>query len=102
MLQTDVRKLSEWLHRQAGALHDILSRTDRLLQANRAFRDWLREPWADAVRFAALDGPTAVVYASDAATATLLRFRAPAITAWVREHWNPGCTDLQIKVQPET
>jgi hypothetical protein len=99
---TPVRKLSDWLHRQAGALHEILSRTDRLVQVNRAFRDWLREPWSDAVRFARLDGAVAVVYARDAATATLLRFRAPAITAWVREHWNAGCTDLQIKVQPDT
>jgi hypothetical protein len=101
-MPTDTPKLSDWLRRQSGALHKIFSRTDRLVQANRAFRDWLREPWAGAARFAALDGPTAVVYASDAATATLLRFRAPAIVAWVREHWNPACTDLQIKVQPET
>jgi hypothetical protein len=101
-MPSDTPKLSDWLRRQSGALQKIFSRTDRLLQANRAFRDWLREPWAAAARFAALDGPTAVVYASDAATATLLRFRAPAIVAWVQKHWNPACTDLQIKVQPET
>lgn len=101
-MPSDTRKLSDWLHRQSGALHDVLSRTDHLLQVNRAFHDWLREPWSATVRIAAIDGPTAVIYASDAATATLVRFRAPAITAWVREHWNPACTDLQIKVQPET
>lgn len=97
-----VRKLSDWLHRQAGALQQILSRTDHLIQVNRAFRDWLREPWSATVRIASIDGPSTVIYAGDAATATLVRFRAPAITAWVREHWNPACTDLQIKVQPDT
>ena len=101
-MPTDVRKLSDWLRRQSGALQDVLSRTDQLVQVNRAFHDWLREPWVDTVRIAALDGATAVVYASDAATATLLRFRAPTIVAWIREHWNPDCTDLQIKVQPDT
>jgi hypothetical protein len=97
-----VPKLSDWLHRQTGTLREILSHTDQLVQVNRAFRDWLREPWSDAVRIAAIEGPTAAIYARDAATATLLRFRAPAITAWVRQHWNPACTDLQIKVQPDT
>ncbi|MGH8629561.1 MAG: hypothetical protein ACREU7_02180 [Burkholderiales bacterium] len=101
-MPTDARKLSDWLHRHSGALQEVLSNTDQLVQVNRAFRDWLREPWADAVHIAALDGDTAVVYASDAAAATLLRFRAPAIVAFVREHWNPACTDLQIKVQPDT
>lgn len=101
-MPSDARKLSDWLHRQPGALQDVLAHTDQLVQVNRAFRDWLREPWADAVRIAALDGSTAVVYARDAASATLLRFRAPAVIALVRERWNPGCTDLQIKVQPDT
>ena len=101
-MPSDVRKLSDWLHRQSGTLREILSHTDQLVQVNRAFRDWLREPWADTVRFAAFDGTCAVLYASNAATATHLRFRAAAITAWVREHWNPACTDLQISVQPET
>lgn len=101
-MPSDARKLSDWLHRQSGALQDVLAHTEQLIQVNRAFRDWLREPWSAAVRFASLDGTTAVIYASDAATATLLRFRAPAIIAWVRERWNPACTDLQIKVQPDT
>jgi len=101
-MPSDTRKLSDWLHRQPGALHDVLSHTDQLLQINRAFQDWLQEPWAGAVRIASIDGSSTVVFTSDAATATLVRFRAPAITAWVREHWNPACTDLQIKVQPET
>ena len=101
-MPSDARKLSDWLHRQSGALQEILSRTDHLVQVNRAFRDWLREPWSDSIRIASFDGETVVVYASDAPTATLLRFRAPAVVAYVREHWNPACTKLQIKVQPET
>jgi len=80
----------------------VLAHTEHLVQLNRASRDWLREPWAAAVRFASLDGSTAVIYVRDAATATLLRFRAPAIIALVRERWNPACTDLQISVQPDT
>jgi len=101
-MPSDARKLSDWLHRQSGALQKILSRTDQLAQLNRAFRDWLREPWADAARIVTLDDATVVVYASNAATATLLRFRGTAIIAWLREHGNPACTDLQIKVQPDT
>jgi len=101
-MPSDARKLSDWLHRQSGALQEILSHTEQLVQVNRAFREWLREPWADAVRIAALDGDTAVVYATNAAAATLLRFRAPAVVALVQKRWNPACTSLQIKVQPET
>ncbi len=101
-MPSDARKLSDWLHRQSGALQEILSRTDHLVQVNRAFRDWLREPWSDAVRIAAFDDTTVVVYARDAATATLLRFRAPTVVAYVCEHLNPACTKLQINVQPET
>lgn len=101
-MPSDARKLSDWLHRQSGALQEILSRTDHLVQVNRAFRDWLREPWAESVRIASCDDDTVVVYARDAATATLLRFRAPAVVAYAREHLNPACTKLQIKVQPET
>ncbi len=101
-MPTDARKLSDWLHRQSGALQEVLSHTDQLAQVNRAFREWLREPWADTVRIATLDGETTVIYVSDATAATLLRFRAPAIIAFVREHWNPACADLQIKVQPDT
>ena len=100
-MPSDARKLSDWLHR-SGALQEILSQTEQLVQVNRAFHDWLREPWAEAVRIVALDGDTAVVYAANAAAATLLRFRAPAVVALVQERWNPGCTSLQIKVQPET
>lgn len=101
-MPSDARKLSDWLHRQSGALQKVFSQTDRLTHLNRAFRDWLREPWADAVRISTLDDPTVVVFASNAATATLLRFRAEAIVAWLREHGNPACTNLQIKVQPDT
>ena len=101
-MPSDARKLSDWLHRQSGALQEILSRTDHLVQVNRAFRDWLREPWSDSIRIASFDHDTVVVFARDAPTATLLRFRAPAVVAYVREHWNPACTKLQIKVQPET
>jgi len=101
-MPSDARKLSDWLHRQSGALQEILSHTDRLVEVNRAFRDWLNEPWTDAVRIAAFDDDSVVVHARDAATATLLRFRAPAVVAYVREHLNPACTKLQISVQPET
>lgn len=101
-MPSDARKLSDWLHRQSGTLQEVLSHTEQLVQVNRAFREWLREPWSDAVRIAALDGDTAVVYASNAAAATLLRFRAPAVLAFVQKRWNPACTNLQIKVQPET
>ena len=101
-MPSDARKLSDWLHRQSGALQEILSRTDRLVEVNRTFRDWLNEPWSDAVRIASCDNDTVVVYARDAATATLLRFRAPAVVAYAKERLNPACAKLQIKVQPDT
>ena len=101
-MPSDARKLTDWLHRQSGALQKILSHTDQLILVNRAFSDWLREPWASSVRIASIDGATTVIFATDAAVATLLRFRAPAVIAWVRERWNPDCTDLQINVQPTT
>ena len=101
-MPSDARKLSDWLHRQSGALQEILFRTDHLVQVNRAFRDWLREPWAESVRIAAFEDDTAVVYATDPSIATLLRFRAPAVVAFLQKRCHPACAKLQIKVQPVT
>jgi hypothetical protein len=100
-MPSDARKLSDWLLRQPGLLKQALSRADQLTRATSALRAYLNEPWADAVRLAAFDGDTAVIYASHAAAATLLRFRAEAVLAFVKERYNPACTELQIKVQPE-
>ena len=96
-MPSDARKLSDWLHRQPGALQKVLSHTEQLVQVNRAFCDWLREPWADSVRIASYDSAVAVIYAANASAATLLRFRAPAVIAWLQHHWNPDCTELKIK-----
>ena len=101
-MPSDARKLSDWLHRQSGALQEILSCTDQLVQLNREFRDWLGESWSESVRIAALDSDSAVIYVTDAATATLLRFRAPTVVAFLQKRCSPACTKLQIKVQPET
>lgn len=99
-MPTDARKLSDWLGSQPGLLNQALSRTEQLARVTAAFRLWLNEPWSDAVQFGAIDGDVAVIYANHAAAATLLRFRTPAVLAFVKEHCNPGCTGVQIKVQP--
>lgn len=101
-MPSDSRKLSDWLRGQTSPVQQALDQAAQLAQANRAFREWLREPWANDVRFASYSGDTAVVFAAHAAAATLLRYRAPSIVAFVRERLNPACTELQIKVQPET
>lgn len=101
-MPADPRKLSDWLRRLTGPTQLALDQADQLVQINRAFREWLREPWASEVRIAAVKGDTAVIYAAHAAAATMLRYRAPSILGFVRERYNPACTDLQIKVQPET
>ena len=101
-MPSDAKKLSDWLQRQPDALQTALSRSEQLVQLNRAFREWLREPWADAVRIAESTGDTTVLYAAHAAAATFLRFRAEAILGFVRQRYNPDCTNLQIKVQPDT
>ena len=100
-MPSDARKLTDWLHQQPNSVRDALSRSEQLVQINRAFSDWLREPWADAVRLASL-GDTAVFYAAHAGTATLLRYRAPDILSWLRQRYNPACIDIQIKVRPDT
>lgn len=101
-MPADPRKLSDWLHRQSGAAQRVLDRAEHLVQINRAFHEWLREPWAKDVRLAAVEGDVAVLFATHAGAATLARYRAPSIVAFVRERYNPACTDLQIKVQPDT
>ena len=53
-------------------------------------------------RVLSVQGDTAVVHTANAAVATVLRFRAPAIVAFLRERYNPAVADLQIKVQPDT
>ena len=95
----DARKLSDWLNNQSG-LSKALSHADRLSRATSALRAFLNEPWSNAVRLAAIEGETVVIYCDHAAAATLLRFRSEALLAFVREHYSPACTDLQIKVQP--
>lgn len=100
-MSSDARTLSDWLHRQPNTVRDALARTEQLIQINRAFSDWLREPWADAVRLASL-GDTAVFYATHAGAATLLRYRSPDILSWLRQRYNPACTHIEIKVRPDT
>lgn len=100
-MPSDARKLSDWLHRQPNAARDALARAEQLVQVNRAFSDWLREPWADDVRLASL-GATAVFHATHAGAATLLRYRSPDILSWLRQRYNPACTEIQIKVRPDT
>ncbi len=100
-MPSDARKLSDWLKRQPGLFKQALSRADQLSRATSALRAFLNEPWADAVRFASFDGDTALIYCSHAAAATLARFRAEALLAFVKERYNPDCTEVQIKVQPE-
>jgi hypothetical protein len=101
-MPSDPRKLTDWLQRHSGPMQQVLSHTEQLVQLNRALHEWLREPWANDVRIAAIEGDTAVLYATHAAAATLARFRAPSIVAFVRERCSPACTELQIKVQPDT
>ena len=101
-MPSDARKLSDWLGGQSGLLQQALSHAEQLSRATSALRAYLDEPWSDAVRIAAIDGDTAVIYASHAAAATLLRFRSEAVLAFIRERYNPGCTRVQIKVQPDT
>ena len=97
----DARTLSDWLHRQPNTVRDALSRTEQLIQINRDFSEWLREPWADAIRLASLTD-TAVFHAANAGAATLLRYRSPDILTWLRQRYNPACTHIQIRVRPDT
>lgn len=100
-MSSDPRKLSDWLESQPDAVRKALSQSEPLALVNRAFRDWLAAPWADQVRIAQL-GESTVIFAAHAAAATLLRFRAPAVLACIRERFEPACTSVQIKVQPTT
>lgn len=101
-MPTDARKLSDWLQGQSGVLQKTLSRTQHLVQMNRALHEWLREPWADAIRIANVEGDAVIIHAAHAAAATLLRFRQTELLAWVQQGFVPGCTEIQIKVRPET
>jgi hypothetical protein len=100
-MTSDARTLSDWLHRQPNAVRDALSRSRQLAQINRAFNEWLAEPWTADVRLASL-GDTAVFYATHAGAATLLRYRAPDVLTWLRQRYNPACTHIEIKVRPDT
>lgn len=99
-MPTDPRKLSDWL-RQSAPMQQALSHAEQLVRVTAAFREWLREPWSDCVRIAAIDGDTVVIFAAHAAAATVLRFRGEAILAFVRERYNPACSRLQIRIQPD-
>jgi hypothetical protein len=100
-MPSDAKKLSDWLKGQPGLLHQALSHAEQLTRATGALRAFLNEPWSHAARVASFDGDTAVIYADHAAAATLLRFRAESLLAFVRERYNPSCTSVEIKVQPE-
>jgi hypothetical protein len=100
-MPSDARKLSDWLSRPDG-LRQALARTHHLAQINQSFRSWLAEPWADAVRIVSLTGESAVFYAANASVSTQLRYRSPAIVAWLQEHIDSQCTRIQISVRPGT
>ena len=98
----DARKLSDFLGRPSAASREVLSRTERLVQITLALRGHLGEAWANHIRLARLEGDTAVFFTSDAAASTWLRFHGPAVLAFLRGHYDAGCTRLEIKVRPDT
>lgn len=94
------RTLADWLS-QRPSIRDALSRSQHLTRMNRAFHEWLREPWAPAVRLARVEGRTAVFFAADATASTMLHFHGPAVLSFLREHCDCPCDRLQIRVRPE-
>src|SRR5688572_17434956 len=98
---TPDRTLSDWLQLQPGGIREILSRSRHLVQVNRALHDWLREPWADAVRLTSFEGDTAVFYVANASASTMLHFQSPAVLTFLRERFDARCTRVQIRVRPE-
>jgi hypothetical protein len=97
----DARKLSDFLERPATPTQDVLVRTELLAQITRALQGHLREPWANHVRLARLEGDTAVFFAADAAASTWLRFHGPEVLAFLRERYQAVCNRLEIKVRPD-
>lgn len=101
-MPSDARKLTDWLHRKTNPVREALTRSEHLVQINHAFREWLREPWSNAVRLVNVEGDQAVIHTTHAAAATLLRFRAPDVLVWLRQRYNPACLDIKIQVRPDT
>jgi hypothetical protein len=97
----DPRKLSDWLNSQPAAIQDALSLSQHLSPINRALHEWLREPWAQSIRLARIDGETAVFFASNASASTLLHFHSAAVLAFLRDRCNCNCDRIQIRVRPE-
>ncbi|MBI2384223.1 MAG: DUF721 domain-containing protein [Gammaproteobacteria bacterium] len=71
-----------------------------MAQITRDLREWLAEPWSSAVRVANVRGDTLVIFCSNAAALTRLRYRQAELLSLVRLRHGLACTRLEAKVKP--
>ena len=96
----DAASVQRWLTNSAGALGSVLAKTNELVEYTQILRNFLAEPWAEAVRVANLRGDVLVVYCENASALTLLRYRQDDLLAFVRRRICPTCTKVESKVRP--
>jgi hypothetical protein len=81
-------------------LRTLLARADQLAALQRALREILHEPWAQALRVANLRGPLLILHADHAGAATALRHRQAGLIAALNQRLDLQLSGLEIKVRP--
>ena len=95
----DARPLNELLD-QPCQLQPLLDRARQLAAIQREIREYLRAPWADALRVANVRGPVLAVHADHAAAATALRHRQDELIAALNRRLDLQLEKLDLKVRP--
>lgn len=78
----------------------LLQRAAELAGIQRELRDYLNQPWADAVRVANLKGTTLALHASHGAALTALRHRQEELISALNQRLGLKISRLELKVRP--
>lgn len=97
-MRKDARDLQSWLAAGTGTLGRVLSKSNELSRFTQILRDFLSEPWADAVSVANLRDDVIVLYCANASAQTLLRYRQTELLSFVRQRIQPACTRIELRV----
>lgn len=102
-MPTDPQPLHRWLSHQPKTVRELLGRAQRLAEINQALQEhWQCEPWIHTVRVANVRGTTVVVFAQSAASLIPLRYRKDALISFLRQRFGLSCTELDLKVRPDS
>lgn len=101
-LRIDGKPIREWLQKQPADLRHLLQRANLIAEINRALPSWSADPWIRQIHVANVREGTLVLHVESAAALVQLRYRQPALLAWVLDRFSLDCSRIEAKVRPPT